>query len=73
MAITTIQISTETKKKLDKFKIIERQSYNDVIIDLIEDTMEVSQETKNRIQKSLKSFKQGKFKTQEEVEKEFGI
>ena len=71
--ITTIQISTETKAKLDKFKIMERQSYNDVIDDLIEDSMEVSEETKKRIKESVKAYKEGRFKTHEEVKKEFGL
>jgi len=73
MGITTIQLSTETKTKLDKFKIMDKQSYNDVINELIEDSMEVSDETKKRIAESIKSYKQGKYKTHEEVKKKFGI
>lgn len=73
MGVTTIQVSTETRAKLDKFKMIEKQSYNDVINDLIEDSMEVSEETKKKIAESIKSYKQGKYKTHEEVKKKFGL
>ena len=34
--LSMLQIHTETKKKLDELKVIPRESYNDVIVRLIE-------------------------------------
>ena len=50
MTNTTIQISTETKKKLDKLKEYRRETYNDVINRLIDEpkpqTSPISHRTK---------------------------
>jgi predicted CopG family antitoxin len=46
---TTIQISSELLAELKKRKLHEKESYEEVIWDLIEDTMELSDETKRNI------------------------
>ena len=46
---TTIQISEELKKELTKKKLYTAESYEDVIWDLMEDTMELSDETKRNM------------------------
>ncbi|MFT4308627.1 MAG: hypothetical protein ACMXYM_04640 [Candidatus Woesearchaeota archaeon] len=48
--VTTIQISEELKDVLAKRKISEKETYEDIIWDLIEDTMELSQDTKDEIE-----------------------
>lgn len=73
MNTTTIQVSVELKKFLDKLKLFERETYSDVIERLIEDEMEISEETKKEIEISLKQIKEGKYKTHEEVGKELGF
>ena len=43
---TTIQISNELKKELSKKKFSDRETYESIIWDLIEDTMELNEKTK---------------------------
>ena len=71
--ITTIQISSETKAKLDKMKLSARDTYNDVIENLIEDSMTLSDETKKEIEESIEEYKQGKVSTIAEVKKDLGM
>jgi predicted CopG family antitoxin len=42
---TTIQISNDVKSLLDRMKIFERETYNEVILNMIEDNMRVNQQT----------------------------
>lgn len=70
--VTTIQISEELKKELQKRKMYVKETYEEVIWDLIEDTQELSEETKRNIEISLQQIKEGKYKTLEQVEKELG-
>ncbi|MEK6937043.1 MAG: hypothetical protein AABW58_03145 [Nanoarchaeota archaeon] len=70
---TTIQISDNVKKTLEKMKLYERETYNDVIERMIEDEMELNEETKKEIEEARKRIKEGNFHTQEEVEKKFGL
>ena len=43
---TTIQISEELKKELSKRKFSDRETYESIIWGLLEDTTELSKETK---------------------------
>ncbi len=70
---TTIQISKELLGKLQVMKMHVKESYEDIIWDLIEDRMEFSEETKKNIAQSGKEYKEGKFKTLEQVKKELGL
>ena len=70
---TTIQISNELKSLLEKRKLHTRDTFEGIIFDLIEDTMELSEQTKKSILESEKDFKEGKFFTHEEIKKELGI
>ena len=56
---------------LKKRKLHEKESYEDVIWDLLEDTMELSEETKRDIEIAQKEYAEGKFYTLEQIEKEF--
>ncbi len=73
MVQTTIQISKELLEKLKARKISDKESYEDVIWDLIEDTMELSEETKRNIATSRQQYKEGKYKSLEEVKKDLGL
>ena len=66
---TTIQISDNVKLVLDKMKMIERETYNDVIERMIEDDLELNQRTKKEIEEARK----GKSISHEEVKKRFGL
>lgn len=70
---TTIQISNDIKKELDKKKMFSRETYNDVIARMLEDDMEVNEETKKDIEEARKKFKEGKYITHEQVKKELGF
>ena len=71
--VTTIQISDKLKKILEMKKFGAKESYEDIIWDLLEDTMELSEETKKAIEQSEKEFKEGKYHTLEDVKKRFKI
>ncbi len=66
---TTIQISNEVKKMLDKIKIYDRESYNEVIENILEDNMELSERTK----KEIEERRNEKTISNEEVKKRAGL
>ncbi len=73
---TTIQISKELLKKLQSLKIHSKESYEELIWDLIDDRMELSKETKRAIKEYENDIKQGnlnKFTNLEDVKKELKL
>ncbi len=52
---TTIQISDEVKVFLDKMRLMKRESYNDVIEFMIEDSMKLNEKTKAEIEERRKN------------------
>ncbi|PIN77896.1 hypothetical protein COV15_01220 [Candidatus Woesearchaeota archaeon CG10_big_fil_rev_8_21_14_0_10_34_12] len=70
---TTIQISDNVKSILDRMKMIERETYNDVIERMIEDDLELNEKTKVEIEEARKRIKAGKFIIQEEAKKRLGL
>ncbi|MDI6889238.1 MAG: antitoxin VapB family protein [Methanocellales archaeon] len=71
--VTTIQIKEDVKAALDRIKMFERETYNDVLERLLEDVRELDEETKKDIQKAIKEIESGKFKTHEQLETEMGF
>ena len=71
--VTTIQVSEDLKKALEKRKFSPSETYEEIIWDLLEDTMELSEETKRRIEHGRKEYAKGKFYTHEQVKKELGL
>ncbi|MFC1768710.1 hypothetical protein ACFLZX_03005 [Nanoarchaeota archaeon] len=71
--VSTIQVSNELMKELKARKMYDKESYEDIIWDLLEDTMELSEETKKRIKQSEKDIKEGRVYTHEQVKKELGL
>lgn len=67
---TTIQISNSLKKELLKRKFFKKETYEEVIWDLIEDNRELSEETKKEITQSRAEYKAGKTHTLEKIKKE---
>lgn len=74
---TTIQVSKETRVRLEGLKDFERETYEHVIEKLLnivaEENMELSEQTKNDIEKARKEIKAGKFVTEAEMKKRLGI
>ncbi len=73
MATTTIQITTELQQELNKMKLFERETYEEVIWNIIEDTKELSEETKKEIEEARAQYAKGEFVTLEEIKKEYGL
>ena len=67
---TTIKVSNEIKKYLDKMKIFERETYNNVIEVLIEDNLELNEKTKRELREREKN---PKFISHEEVGRKLGL
>jgi len=67
---TTIQISNDVKQVLDKMKMFQRETYNEVIENMLEDNLELNEKTKKEINKRRKSKE---FISHEEVKKRFGL
>ncbi len=70
---TTIQVTQELVSALKNRKMFDNESYESVIWDLLEDTLELSEETKRRIKIAEQNFKEGKFLSHEQVKKELGL
>ena len=75
MEKTTIQINFETLKRLKALKNFERQSYDELLNNLIENSEQesLSEEEINEIQKGLEDVKKGKVYPIEIVARELGI
>ena len=70
---STIQVSKVLMKALQARKMYDKESYEEIIWDLLEDSMELSAETKRVIKRSRKEIAEGKFYTHEQVKKELGL
>mgnify|MGYP001562122190 CR=1 FL=1 len=70
---TTIQVEENIRDVLTHLKIHTRETYNDVLGRLIEDMQELNEETKKDIQKAIKEFESGHYKTHAEVKKALGL
>ena len=66
---TTIQISNDLLERLKVMKLSDKESYENIIWDLLEDSMELSEETKKHIAQSEKEIRGGKTISLEEVKK----
>ncbi|MDF1557421.1 MAG: hypothetical protein P1P80_04480 [ANME-2 cluster archaeon] len=71
--MTTIQISNTLQNELIKRKLFDRETYEEVIWDLVEDTKELSDQTKRDIEKARAEIKAGKVHTLAQVKKELGL
>lgn len=66
---TIIQVSDRVKQTLDRMKMYELESYNEVIENMIEDYLELNEGTKKQIGEARKRIKSGNFLAQEEIER----
>ena len=67
---TTIQISDNLKKTLDRMKMFRRETYNDVIENLVEDFIELNEKTKKELEERRKN---PEFISHKEVGKILGL
>ena len=75
MEKTTIQINFETLERLKSLKNFERQSYDELLNNLIDNCEEesLSKEEIDDIKIALENVKKGKVKSIEQVARELGI
>ena len=71
--VTTIQISEKLKKELTRKKLSSRETYENIIWDLLEDTVELNEMTKKELEESRKEIKAGKVATLGQIKKELNI
>ena len=70
---TTIQISSVLQEELNKRKFFDRETYEEIIWDMIEDTIEINEATKRELAEARQEIKAGKFHTFEQIKKELRI
>ena len=70
---TTISISQELLLKLKERKLYDKESYEEVIWDALEDSMELSNETTNRIKIAEADIKAGRIYSLDDVKLELGF
>jgi hypothetical protein len=70
---TSIQISEDLQQELVKRKFYEKETYEEVIWDMVENSIELSEETKKEIALARAEIKAGKFHSLADVKKELGL
>jgi predicted transcriptional regulator len=73
METTSIQISKDLLKELKSHKMYDKESYEEIIWDLLEDRMELSEETESLIEESEREIQEGKGLSLEEVKRELDL
>ena len=67
---TTIQISDSVKNALDNLKLLERETYNEVIENMLEDNLDLNEKTLKEIEERKNSKD---WVSIEDVEKHLGL
>jgi hypothetical protein len=70
---TSIQISKRLQKELIKRKFFVKETYEEVIWDMIEDNEELNAQTKKELAEARAEVKAGKVHSLAKVKKEFGL
>jgi hypothetical protein len=70
---TTINISNELQKFLSSRKLFDKETYEEVIWDFVEDSLEINEETKKEIELARNQAKKGELYSFDDVMKEAGV
>ena len=70
---TSIQISKRLQKELLKRKFFDKETYEEVIWDMIEDNEELNAQTKKDLSEARAEIKAGKVHSLAKVKKELGL
>ncbi|MBU1198902.1 MAG: hypothetical protein KKF46_05725 [Nanoarchaeota archaeon] len=70
---TTIQVSKDLVQQLKIRKMYDKESYEEIIWNLLEDTMELSEETKKNLKIAEKDIAEGRTIPLSKVKKKLGI
>ena len=71
--VTTIQVSENLQNALKIRKLYEKESYEEIIWNLIEDTTELSKEAKVMLRKAEEEIKMGRVHSFDKIKKEFNL
>ena len=61
--VTSVQISEELQKELVRRKMFDKETYEEVIWNLVEDSLELSDQTKKELAQARSEIKSGKSHT----------
>jgi hypothetical protein len=70
---TSIQISKGLQKELLRRKLHDNETYEEVIWDMLEDSLELNAQTKKELAQSRAEIKAGKTHSLADLEKELGL
>ncbi|MEN7982650.1 MAG: hypothetical protein ABFQ65_04335 [Nanoarchaeota archaeon] len=71
--VTTIQVSSDLRNALAEKKFYDKETFEEVIWDLIEDSMELSEETKKNIKEAEEDIKAGRVLSMEEMKRKLNL
>ncbi|MBS3083280.1 hypothetical protein J4423_00580 [Candidatus Pacearchaeota archaeon] len=70
---TSIRVSKRILHLLQSMKTYSKESYDEVIWNLIEPHLELNEKTKRSIEESRKEIEKGNYYTLEEIEEKYGL
>ncbi len=70
---TSIRISKQILELLKSMKTYPKESYDEVIWELIEPNLELNDATKQNIAESISEYEKGDYFTLEEIEEKYGL
>ncbi len=70
---TTIQISKDLQQEIIERKLFESETYEEVIWNLIEDVMEISDETRKALRLAEKDVEEGRVYSLSDVKRELNV
>lgn len=70
---SSIQVSKDLLQELKSRKMYDKESYEEIIWDLLEDSKELSKETLQNLKEAAADVKAGRVVSHEELKKELGI
>ena len=68
-----MQITLEVRRQLNGLKRHRRETYNEVIARLLEDTKDISPAFRRRLERAYLDVKEGRLKTHDEVRAGLGL
>jgi len=74
--VTTIQLRSETKARLDEVKVHPRETYDEAVNRLLEmayDPEPLSEETLQQIEEGIADIRAGRYRSLEEIAQEQGL
>ena len=70
---TSIRVSKRILSLLRSMKTHSKESYDEIIWNLIEPHLELNEKTKKSIEESIKEYESGEYYTLKEIEEKYGL